>query len=327
MTTNGPTPIDIREPVDGIRVIRLPLPFELSHVNVGLVSLDQGYMLVDTGMATADSLDTLTRSLDSLGLDWPDIRQIFITHMHPDHIGQLPKIRELTGAPILMHKTEAKYVNAMVAAGRPRHIEPGLRIAGSPETMLVAIDQALTHLSRALHHVDPDVELLGGEHIPTALGPAQVIWTPGHSVGHVCLYWPSKRVLYSGDHMIERITPNIPWSPGEDCLADYIASLEMLVPYGIDVVLPSHGRPFQGHADWVSQTKAHHATRCNELLSRLDAPRTAHELVPALWSRELSAFHYHFAIFEVLAHLEYMRRQSRIVSRASETGALLWSAA
>jgi hypothetical protein len=88
----------IQEPAPGLRLIRLPLPFELEHVNVGLVSLDEGYMLIDTGMAGNRSFEALQPALDECGVTWPEIRAVLATHIHPDHVGAVPRVLDVTGA-------------------------------------------------------------------------------------------------------------------------------------------------------------------------------------------------------------------------------------
>lgn len=316
----------ISEPLPGVRIITLPLPFELNHVNVALVSLPSGYLLIDTGMDTEESFSVLSASLSSIGVSWRSIKTILVTHMHPDHIGLLPRLLKLTGAKLMMHRAEAAQLNAVVAAGRPPWIDAGLAIAGAPHSVSVAIHHSLQHLRDALQAVEPDVLLEGGEEIPTAIGPAHIVWTPGHSVGHVCVYWPQRRALYSGDHLIEKITPNIAWMPERDCLGEYLESLAKLVPYEIDIVQPSHGEPFSAHTQWIARTTAHHAARCDEIRRHLSVkPRTAHELAPELWDQHLTPFHYHFALFEVLAHLEYMARQGSIQAVPAAGGAVAWS--
>lgn len=289
--------------------------------------LDDGYLLVDTGMDTEESFQALAAALESVSVAWTDIRQVLVTHMHPDHIGLLGRVLSLSGARLLMHAAEVEHLNTMVDAGRPPWIDEGLRLAGSPHSMSVAIHHTLAHLRDALRRVTPDVELQGGEEIPTALGPAHVIWTPGHTVGHVCLYWPGRRLLYAGDHMIEKITPNIGWLPDHDCLAEYLHSLDKLGTYDIDLILPSHGDPFRGHAAWISNTIRHHHERCARLRSAIETtPRTAHHLVPVLWDRHLSPFHYHFALFEVLAHLKYMHGCGQIGAEPGGEGSMIWTA-
>ncbi len=318
----------VSEPVPGLLSIKLPLPFELKHVNVGLVRLAGGWMLIDTGLDTAESFDALSAALASRGIAWTDIRRILVTHMHPDHIGSLGRLRSLTGAQVMMHRDEIELVNSVVDAGRPPWIDEGLRLAGTPQAMVDAIHDSLAPLRGALRRVTADVVLEGGEEFETALGPARIFWTPGHSVGLVCVYFPHRQVLWSADHMIEKITPNIGWLPGRDCLAEFLTSLREMIPHEITMVIPSHGEPFSGHVAWVAQTIDHHEERCDILQSAVGRETsTAHELVPALWSRVLSPFHYHFALFEVLAHLEYMERRGRIRKTLREDGVLEWQPA
>ena len=318
--------MQITESVPGIHVIRLPLPFELNHVNVALVRLESGYLLIDTGFDTEESFRALSEAMATLGVGWSDIRKILVTHMHPDHIGMLARLRALTGAEVSMHRAEVEHLNEMVDAGVAPWLSEGLKRAGSPHSMVVAIHHSIKGLRDSLHRVTPDVTLDGGEEFATALGTARIVWTPGHTVGHVCVYWPEVGAFYSGDHMIEKITPNISWLPDRDCLAEYIASLEMLVPFEIDTVIPSHGQAFRGHAAWVLKTVAHHQERCGLLARALEAgPKTAHHLVPALWDRHLSPFHYHFALFEVLAHLEFMRRSGTVHAELTSEGVAEWS--
>ena len=152
-----------------------------------------------------------------------------------------------------------------------------------------------------------------------------MVATPGHSAGHICLYWPNRRLLYAGDHMIELITPNIAWMPGRDMLGEYLESLNTVAALDVDMVISSHGHPFGNHRQWVNQTRQHHQERCEDILRHLTSePRTATELVPALWDRDFSSFHFYFALFEVLAHLEYMRRRDQVGYDTSPEGARRW---
>lgn len=310
---------------EGLRLIRLPLPFELNHVNVGLVRLAGGYMLIDTGMDTEESFEVLSASLSGLGVQWRDIRRVLITHMHPDHVGLLGRVLALSGATLLMHRDEVAHLNMIVDAGQPPWIDVGLRLAGTPEPMVQAIHSSLKHLRDALRTVRAGMSLAGGEELETAAGPARVLFTPGHTVGHVCLYWPGRRALYAADLMIEHITPNISWLPDRDCLSEYLASLDSLRDYDIEVIVPSHGLPFRGHREWIAQTFTHHEERCAKLLAAIRRkPESAHHLLPVLWDRHLSPFHYHFALFEVLAHLEHMRRKGSLSAEEQSDGAVRW---
>jgi len=126
--------------------------------------------------------------------------------------------------------------------------------------------------------------------------------------------------------MLELISPNIGWHPERDPLSEYLNSLQELAELEIDLILPSHGAPFSGHREWIRRTIEHHEERCNRILSLLaGAPKTAATLVEQLWDRPLEPFHYRFAVFEVLAHLEYLERQNRVTQREQD-GVALWRA-
>jgi len=92
--------------------------------------------------------------------------------------------------------------------------------------------------------------------------------------------------------------------------------LQVLARLEIDLILPSHGSPFSGHREWIRRTIEHHAQRCARILALLgNAPQTASALVNQLWDRPLEPFHYRFAVFEILAHLEYLERQKKVARR------------
>lgn len=309
----------------GVTTIALPMPWELEEVNVHLVELDSGYLLVDSGIGTEECFEALKRSLEERHIDWPDIRMLCLTHLHPDHIGLSWKILELSGARLLMHRVEADYLALVAKESRPPFFNEAMRHAGVPEELQLKMDRALRDVRRMFREHKPDWVLEGGETIPVRGGTLEIVWTPGHSPGHVCLYSPEHRYLISGDHILEYITPNIAWHPQEDMLACYLASLEKLHPFEVDLVLPSHGGAFRGHRERIRATAGHHEERCGEILKFIaQGPLTAHHLVERVWPRKLSAFHHHFAVFEILAHLEYMQRQGRVAAE-SRDGALYWT--
>jgi glyoxylase-like metal-dependent hydrolase (beta-lactamase superfamily II) len=223
--------------------------------------------------------------------------------------------------PLALHRADQELLTWLGA-------HPGLVVtemleaAGAPPELAGPARDAFVELRTLFQPLEFDLLLEGGEVIPTALGPMEAIWTPGHCAGHLCFYLRDSKTLIAGDHLLDGITPNIPWrggpagtaaqgpagtaAYGNDALRDYLASLERVQPYDIDWVLPSHGEPFQDHQTWISETRRHHEERCAALIAGLDeGPLTAHQLLPRLWRRTFSPFHYRFALDEILAHLQY----------------------
>ena len=129
---------------------------------------------------------------------------------------------------------------------------------------------------------NPDVTLHGGETIATGRFTFQVLWTPGHSPGHICLYEPEKKVLISGDHILPTITPNVGQHPqsGENPLDKYLNSLKDLKQLDVGLILPGHEKPFTGLKARIDELIQHHKQRSLEILAALNGEaKTAYQVV------------------------------------------------
>jgi glyoxylase-like metal-dependent hydrolase (beta-lactamase superfamily II) len=308
-----------------VHVLELPLPFNLDPINVYLVRLAEGYLLIDCGMDTEPCFQALSRSLDALGVRWHGIREILLTHIHPDHMGLAHRVLDLSGAHIWLHEHDDEFLGRLTQFDRFQEwTEEVLRRAGVSAELVLKIRDVSDEIRKSFHKLKADRLLAGGEKIQTGVGELEVLWTPGHSPGHICLYGGDRRILFAGDQMIEDISPNIGWHEDRDPLGEFLASLASLARLDIDLILPSHGLPFSGHRQWISKTMDHHADRCSRILKLLEgAPKTAADVANQLWVRPFTPFHYRFAVFEVLAHLGYMERQGR-VARVDDRGIQRW---
>ncbi|MBI3682813.1 MAG: MBL fold metallo-hydrolase [Acidobacteria bacterium] len=314
-----------RQVLPGAWQITLPLPFELSSVNVYLVRLRDGWLLIDCGLGAEESFESLRSQSASLGVPLEAITEILLTHTHPDHVGQARRLLELTGARLSISRDELEQLLRLAGSDRsPVWLDRTLHQAGVPPELVTRIEVSFDKIRRNFQELTPDRILEAGDVMETAAGPLEVILTPGHSPGHVCLYSSEHRALFSGDHILETITPNIGWLPERDALGEFLSSMDRVTPREISRLLPGHGLPFTGHREWIVATRRHHDERCGQIVTSLrGGPRTAHELVGDLWARPLAPFHHRFAVFEVMAHLEYLRRLGR-VKLEGDRGFDLW---
>jgi glyoxylase-like metal-dependent hydrolase (beta-lactamase superfamily II) len=128
------------------------------------------------------------------------------------------------------------------------------------------------------------------------------------------LYSAADNIFLAADQVLAKITPNISvWAvdPDGDPLGLYIRSLgELKARIPADaLVLPGHQLPFYGLHTRGDELIAHHRTRCDAIAAACrTSPRSAAELVPVLFPRELDPHQMSFAFTEVQAHVNYMLR-------------------
>jgi glyoxylase-like metal-dependent hydrolase (beta-lactamase superfamily II) len=162
-----------------------------------------------------------------------------------------------------------------------------------------------------------------------------VVWTPGHSPGHICLYDAQRKVFFSGDHILPVITPNISLrlpSAGNP-LGDFINSLNKVKNLDVRLVLPAHEQIFTNLSTRVEEIIEHHRQRTGEILSTLNArPKTAYEVsAEIIWMPEfggvkfqdLAVWDRRMAVSETLAHLEALRIEG-IISQFSQDGIIYY---
>jgi glyoxylase-like metal-dependent hydrolase (beta-lactamase superfamily II) len=142
-----------------------------------------------------------------------------------------------------------------------------------------------------------------------------VIHTPGHSRSHICLWSATDRILISGDHLLPTITPHIDFKRGleEDPLGEFLDSLAVIERLDPALVLPGHGRPFDGGAERARVVARHHDRRLGAIVQVIrNEPRTANEITDEIFGTSLLHFERRLALGEALAHLVYLRRRGEI---------------
>ncbi|MBV6272705.1 MBL fold metallo-hydrolase [Alcaligenaceae bacterium CGII-47] len=306
---------------DGVQWIRMPLPFALDHINLWLLrdEIDgrAGWTVVDTGISR-DEVREHWEAVFEHALDGLPVLRVVVTHMHPDHVGLAQWLCERWQAPLWMTMTD--YVLARMWARPPSAPSDGSGPMG---------ESAAQHFMR--HGlVDPDAQaqIRARTHYYSGLVPGmpssynrlmhdqriniggrdwRVIVGYGHAPEHASLSCESLGVLISGDMVLPRISTNISvfdLEPQANPLPLYLNSLNA---YDIlaesTLVLPSHGRPFRGLHERITQQHKHHAARLDEVLAACAEPVSAMDILPVLFRRKLDMHQLGFAMGEAIAHL------------------------
>ncbi len=318
------------EVIPGIHQARLPIPDNpLEYTNVYLVQGDSGYLLIDAGWNSEEALQVLKNQMNEIGADLKDISQIVVTHAHGDHYGLAGKLRQLSRAKIALHYLEKD----LIASQNIQDIDAGKLLQQMSQWFLS--NGVPTDESPQLHMwtwrragfappAIPDITLRGGETIAAGVFSLQVVWTPGHSPGHICLYEPTQKILFSGDNVLPGITPNISLQPHSTTnpLGNFLNSLNLVKQLAVNLVLPAHEHLFTGLRKRVEEIVHHHEQRCLEILETIKAkPKTAYEISGGItWMPEfggvsfqdLAPLERRMAVLEALAHLEAMRVEGRV---------------
>jgi len=321
------------EIIPGIHQIKLPLKDNpLGYINTYLIHGSEGWLLLDAGWNDQDSFEALSRRLKEIHIDYEDIDLIIITHMHPDHIGMAGRIQELSGASLAVHEVEKDYLDSKLLWTTDlvyQEINNWLRTNGVPNENLTADMNSSGEMQSLIPEAGFDRGLTDGEIVSTGTFELQVIWTPGHSNGHICLYEPSNKLLFTGDHILPGITPNISihiqWH--EDPLGKYITSLKKLKSLDMALGLPAHEEPFTNLRKRIDELLVHHEGRKAEIMEAIAGKeKTAYQISSEItWMEgttswdEMAPLDRRIAVTEALAHLESLKMENKVV-RAEREG-------
>jgi len=303
------------EGAPGLYQLKVPMPGPLEYVLAYLFPSDGGYSLVDPGWPNDAAFDALSAQLDEIGVAVADIRRLIITHVHHDHYGLAARVKAESGAEVLLHERDWEavkpYLEDPVAA--VEEMQAFLAMQGVPRNEIADIPVAGQIVRDIIGRARPDRLLHGGEVVEGDGFRWEVIWTPGHSAGHVCLYERERGLLLSGDHVLPVITPHLSFNGryGTDPLGDFLRSLEALKPLAVDHVFPAHEFVFDNLQRRIEEIELHHLARMREMLDAISSgPLTAYEIAHHVtWVtgdfRDFDFAMQGAAVRETLAHLEH----------------------
>ncbi len=310
--------VPYREVAANIYQVRLPLPFALNHVNCYLLRDDEGWTILDTGLDRPEVRIGWENAFDALEIEPQQIRQIVLTHMHPDHLGLAGYFEHITGAPVLMSPRERVLARSvwLENAWRPDRIGDYWRLGGIPREVRGPIARQTERLRRmTLPHPHAATPLMPGSTLQMGGRSFQAIHAPGHSDGQLLFYDAADRLLLCADQVLKSITPNIGlWPSTEpDPLGRYLDSLAALEALDVRLALPGHGAPI---TEWQARLHAlqeHHHARLEATQQAAHGGASALDVARRLFDfAALTEHEIRFAVAEAMAHLDYLARRDAI---------------
>jgi glyoxylase-like metal-dependent hydrolase (beta-lactamase superfamily II) len=307
---------------DKIYKIELPIPYPLKTTNVFFVD-EPPRTLVDAGIKTEVSFETLEKGLGNIGFGLNAIERILITHGHIDHYGQAKRLSSLSGAPIYIHSKEYGRIRSFIhSLGFLKSI---LLRNGVPKAL---VDEAIHFIESAQNLADPLEEaffLNDGDSISFRSMTWKTLHCPGHSPGLICFYWPEKKILFTGDHLLKEVTPNPILNVNETVspfrypsLREYLASLKRIETMDISLALPGHGEEIHDTRGLIQKVYSHHKERMDLVVAFLSkGEKTPFEIAMDLFPG-LPPFEVFLGISEAVGHLEILREGGRVAVKEKE---------
>jgi glyoxylase-like metal-dependent hydrolase (beta-lactamase superfamily II) len=308
---------------DGVYRIPLSLPDDgLRAVNTYVIEDGPGVVLVDPGQQGGPAREELSDGLARLGYDFTHVHRCLVTHVHRDHYSNAVALRRECGCPVSLGEHERASI-AAVRISRTYGVDPQLRalpLCGAAELVeLLDVEHMRQGVPSDIWEA-PDEWLADGDIVELSSRTLHVTHTPGHTTGHVTFHDREAGLLFSGDHILPRITPSIGFEPVDVPLplADFLASLHRTLRAEDATLVPAHGPITQSFHQRVNELLAHHEHRLELVLALVKTgAETVYEVGQGLgWTRrerdlkELDPVNRMLAIMETKAHLDVLTQRN-----------------
>ncbi|MEU5877828.1 MBL fold metallo-hydrolase [Spirillospora sp. NPDC047279] len=261
----------------------------LRSITVFLVETSEGLVLIDAGYDHPSCWESFTASLAEIGHDLDAVRLVLLTHNHPDHVGFAGRVREASGARIVMQRADDfAHQRRVRGGGFLVQLRRALEQTGAPDEVIADMYAAAVGVARHAEDLELDDAPEGGsEHV---LGDVTIrgVPTPGHTYGHAVYVDTARGVVFTGDTMMAEGPTQlaIPSLPLDDPAGDLLASLDRIAGLGARIACPAHQFPYRDIPARAAELKAHHQAELDTVAELLRTYDTAWEVVPHLtWAK------------------------------------------
>ncbi|MBC3190907.1 MBL fold metallo-hydrolase [Pseudonocardia sp. C8] len=323
-------------------VYRIPLPLPndgLRAVNVYALADSTGWTLIDSGWAIDEARELLEKALAALGSGLGDVRRFLITHAHRDHYTLASVLRREYGATVLLGGGEKPNLDLIQDRDRVPYEPERTRLLRCGAIGIVE------ELGRGpWPRADPREWEAPDEWIAdraaftvgdqAATRTLTAVETPGHTRGHLVFSDDRNGLMFSGDHILPRITPSIGLqpSPVASPLGQFLDSLRLVRGLPDADLLPAHGAVGGRVHARVDELLAHHDHRLAQCRDAVAAGNASADAVARVlrWTRrerrldEMDLFNRMLAVLETGAHLDVLADRgdlTRTEHTDPETGA------
>ena len=295
----------------------------LKAINVYVVKGEDKSLIIDTGFNQKECIDSLFKGLEELDIDIKDT-ELFITHLHSDHSGMAGIFKD-AGVKIYAGEVDGKYINNMTSLTYWEEFDK-FKILLDLEKDKVTYTEHPGY-KYCLREPIEFTYVKEGQGIQVGKYFFEVVDIPGHTPGQIGLYERNHKLFFGGDHVLDRITPNIGyWGTEENILAVYFNSLAKIYSFDIDILFPAHRNIITDHTRRINELIMHHKERLNEILNilkdrELSARDVASKMKWSIRAKDWDDFpnaQKWFAASEAMSHLEHLYHSGQVDKRQFE---------
>jgi glyoxylase-like metal-dependent hydrolase (beta-lactamase superfamily II) len=314
----------IEEIADSLYRLDIPLPDNpLRSINSYVIRSPGRNLVIDTGFDLPACLDAMCRGLARLGIVREET-DFFITHTHADHAGLIARLITDTGN-VYVNSVEMDFLKNLNVVEALRSFA---RMSGLTDDVVIPMMHMRTRYQYTFSPwIKQVVEVQDGDIIPAGHYRFHCVVTPGHTMGHTCLYDPEEKLLIAGDHILSDITPNITcWERHENRLKEYLSSLDRVFDMDVSRVLPGHRSVFSDLRGRIHAVKKHHERRVSAVMSILEqgplsgvqvAARMPWNVPYKSWT-SFPVVQQWFATGEAMAYLRYLEESGTVLATQSD---------
>ena len=260
-----------------------------------------GWVMIDTGLDKKETYEIWKEFLSQNHIKFQDIKQIFLTHRHPDHCGFSNELQRITGANIYMSKADWEVFQSAwndTAANKARTFYESYGVDSQSISKMEENRQKIQQWVKPLSSVSFIEE---GDQFKIGDLIYRAIHTPGHSEGHFSLYNDDQKIIFIGDHVLPRITPNISvyHNTSSNPLKLYLDSLENMKKLDVSLAIPSHGEAFYNFHNRIDEIIHHHHLRFEQIADSLSHFNDINNITRYIFKDRLTPKDLHFAIGEM----------------------------